>query len=155
MFSKKIVLGIGGTMVILATTIGVAGIASADVTTPTPSPTARQTWQRGAGYGRTATAVNPNAGLRNGAGYGAVANQAYLAEGLGVSQDAVAAAMQAYHADNAPAARGRDLTVEQRAAEHADLATFLAGELKVDQAKVLELLNARQVGTGYGPGPRR
>ena len=53
-------------------------------------PTASQTWQRGAGYGRTATAVNPNAGLRNGAGYGAVANQAYLAEGpRGVSQDAV------------------------------------------------------------------
>ena len=154
MFSKKIVLGVGGTMIALATTLGVAGIASAETTAPTPNPTA-STWQRGAGYGRTATEANPNAGLRNGAGYGAVANQAALAEGLGVSQDAVAAAMQAYHADNAPAARGRDLTVEQRAAEHADLATFLARELKVDQAKVLELLNARQVGTGYGPGPRR
>lgn len=155
MFSKKIVLGVGGTMVVLATTIGMAGIASADVTTPSPSPTASQAWQRGAGYGRTATEVNPNAGLRNGAGYGAVANQAYLAEGLGVSQDAVAAAMQAYHADNATQARGRDLTVEQRAAQHADLAKFLASQLKVDEAKVLELLNARQVGGGYGQGPRR
>ncbi len=155
MFSKKIVLGVGGTMIALATTLGVAGIASAETTAPTPNPTASQTWQRGAGYGRTATEANPNAGLRNGAGYGAVANQAALAEGLGVSQDAVAAAMQAYHADNASDTRGRDLTVEQRAAEHADLAKFLATELKVDEAKVLELLNARQVGGGYGQGPRR
>lgn len=155
MFSKKIVLGVGGTAVALAATLGVAGIASAETPAPSPSPTASQTWQRGAGYGRTATAANPNAGLRNGSGYGAVANQASLAEGLGVSQDAVAAAMQAYHADHATQARGRDLTVEQRAAQHADLATFLAGELKVDQAKVLELLNARQVGAGYGWGARR
>lgn len=157
MFSKKIVLGISGTLVVLATAVGAAGFASADTPSPTPTPTASQTWR--GGYGRTATEVNPNAGLRNGAGYGAVANATSLAEQLGVSQEAVTAAMQKYHADGAPTTRGRDLTVEQRTAAHAELAAFLAGELKVDEAKVLEALNARLatggMGGGYGQGPRR
>ncbi len=107
---------------------------------------------RGSGYGRTASEANENAGLRNGMGYGAVALQSELADQLGVSQDAVAAAMQAYHADNASETRGRDLTDEQRDAEHADLAKFLASELKVDEAKVLEILDSHESGTGTGQG---
>ncbi len=145
MFSKKIVWGVGGTVAVLATAIGAAGIASAETPSPTPTPTASQAWQGGGGHGRAANqAANPNAGQRNGAGYGAAENAQYLSEQLGVSQDAVTAALQKYHVDNPAQTRGRDLTDAQQASEHAKLAAFLASELKVDEAKVLDALNARQ-----------
>lgn len=75
--------------------------------------------------GGSATATNPNGGLRNGTGFGAVANTEYLAGKLGVSQDAVTAATQKYHATNPTLPRGRDLTDTQQAAQHANLAASL------------------------------
>lgn len=141
--TRKIALGVGGTLIVLASGLGVATLANAEPTDPTPSPSPTQAWQRGGGYGRMAggTAANPNAGLRNGAGYGAVENAEYLAGELGVTPEAVTAALQKYHATNPVQTRGRDLSDEQQAAEHAKLAAFLATELKVDQAKVLDALN--------------
>jgi hypothetical protein len=142
--NKKIALAIASGAIVLGSGFTAATIASADA--PTPNPTPSQSWQRGGGYGRmgggTAT-TNPNAGLRNGAGYGAVANSEYLAGKLGVSQDAVTAAMQKYHTTNPTQSRGRDLTEAQQAAQHADLATFLAKELNVPEATVLDALNTQ------------
>ena len=142
--TKKIALGIAGGAIVLGSGFTFATIASADA--PTPSPTPSQSWQRGGGYGRmggSATATNPNAGLRNGTGYGAVANTEYLAGKLGVSQDAVTAAMQKYHSTNPTQARGRDLTDAQQDAQHADLAVFLAKELNVPEAAILDALNTQ------------
>lgn len=141
--TRKIALGLGGAAIVVTTGLG-AGFAFAETPDPTPTPTPGQAWGRGpgGGYGRSAQA-NPNAGLRNGSGYGAIANVDYLAEKLGVSKDAVTAALAKYHATNPPTTRGRDLTADQQAAEHAKLAAFLAGELKVDQATVLDALNAK------------
>lgn len=144
MFTKKIALSVGGTAIVLASGLGVATLANAQTPDPTPTPTPGQAWQRGGGYGRMADrAANPNAGLRNGAGYGAVENAQYLAEKLGVTQEAVTAALQKYHATNPVQTRGRDLTDEQQAAQHEKLAAFLATELKVDQARVLDALNSQ------------
>lgn len=140
--NKKIALAIAGSAIVLGSGFTAATIASAD--SPTPSPTPSQSWQRGGGYGRmggNATTTNPNAGLRNGGGYGAVANTGYLAGKLGVSQDAVTAAMLKYHATNPTQARGRDLTDAQQAAQHASLAAFLAKELNVPEAAVLDALD--------------
>lgn len=142
--NKKIALAIAGGAIVLGSGVTAATIASAD--TPTPSPTPSQSWQRGGGYGRmggSATAANPNTGLRNGGGYGAVANTEYLAGKLGVSQEAVTAALQKYHATNSTQPRGRDLTDAQQAAQHASLAAFLATELKVPEATVLDALNSQ------------
>lgn len=142
--NKKIALAIAGGAIVLGSGVTAATIASAD--TPTPSPTPSQSWQRGGGYGRMgggATAANPNAGLRNGGGYGAVANTEYLAGKLGVSQEAVTAAMQKYRATNPTQPRGRDLTDAQQATRHASLAAFLATELKVPEATVLDALNSQ------------
>lgn len=136
MNNKKIALGVGGTLVVLATTFGRAALASAETPAPSPSPT---TAQVGWGGGRGAMA-----GMRNGAGYGATANAADLAAKLGVSQDAVSAALAKYHAANPMTVRGAGLTAEQQAAEHEKLASFLAGELKVDRATVLQALTTRQ-----------
>jgi len=140
--NKKIALAIAGSAIVLGSGFTAATIASAD--SPTPSPMPSQSWQRGGGYGRmggNATATNPNAGLRNGGGYGAVANTEYLAGKLGVSQDAVTAAMLKYHAANPTQPRGRDLTDAQQAAQHAGLAAFLAKELNVPEAAVLDALD--------------
>ncbi|MGV8910216.1 MAG: hypothetical protein ACOH1Y_14640 [Propionicimonas sp.] len=142
--NKKIAIAIAGGAIVLGSGFTFATIASAD--TPTPSPTANQSWQRGGGYGRMgggATATNPNAGLRNGTGYGAVANTEYLAGKLGVSQDAVTAAMAKYHATNPTQTRGRDLTDAQQDAQHADLAAFLAKELNMPEATILDALNTQ------------
>lgn len=136
MKNKKISLGVGGTLVVLATTFGGAALASAQPPTPSPAPTTAQVWWGGA-HGGTA-------GMRNGMGYGATANAADLAPKLGVSQDAVSAALAEYHLANPTQVRGAGLTVEQQAAEHEKLATFLAGELKVDRSTVLQALTARQ-----------
>lgn len=136
MNKKKIALGVGGTLVVLATTFGAAALASAETPVPSPAPT---TAQVGWGGGRSGMA-----GMRNGTGYGATANAADLAAKLGVSQDAVNAALIKYHAANPTQVRGAGLTVEQQAAEHEKLATFLAGELKVDRATVLQVLTTRQ-----------
>ncbi len=141
--NQKIALAIAGGAIVLGSGFTAATIASAD--TPTPTPTPSQAWQ-GGGYGRmggNGTAANPNAGLRNGSGYGAVANTEYLAGKLGVSQDAVTAAMLKYHAANPTQSRGRDLTDAQQATQHADLAAFLAKELGVPEAKVLDALNSQ------------
>ena len=140
--TKKIALGVGGTLIVLASGLGVATLANAETTGPTPNPSPTQAWQ-GGGYGRMGggAAANPNAGLRNGAGYGASENAEYLAGNLGVTPEAVTAALQKYHATNPVLTRGRDLTADQQAAEHAKLAAFLATELKVDQAKALDALN--------------
>jgi hypothetical protein len=81
--------------------------------------------------------------MMNGTGYGAVANSEYLAGKLGVSQDAVTAAMQQYHATNPVQTRGRDLTIAQQDAQHADLAAFLAKELNVPEATVLSALDTQ------------
>jgi len=142
--NKKITLAIAGGALVLGSGFTAATIASAD--TPTPIPTPSQSWQRGGGYGRmggAAATTNPNAGLRNGTGYGAVANAEYLAGKLGVSQDGVTAAMQKYHTSNPTQSRGRDLTDAQQAAQHADLAAFLAKELNVPEATVLDALNTQ------------
>jgi hypothetical protein len=142
--NQKIALAIAGSAIVLGSGFTAATIASADP--PTPSPTPGQSWQRAGGYGRMgagAATTNPNAGLRNGSGYGAVANSEYLAGKLGVSQDAVTAAMLKYHAANPTQARGRDLTDAQQTAQHADLAAFLAKELGVPEAKVLDALNSQ------------
>jgi len=142
--TKKIALGIASSVIVLGSGFAAATIASADAPTPTPTPS--QSWQRGGGYGRmggTATTTNPGAGMMNGTGYGAVANSEYLAGKLGVSQDAVTAAMQKYHATNPVQTRGRDLTTAQQDAQHADLAAFLAKELKVPEATVLSALNTQ------------
>ncbi|MGB4916618.1 MAG: hypothetical protein WBO89_02805 [Propionicimonas sp.] len=154
--TKKIALGVGGTLIVLASSLGVATLASADTTVPSPDPTPGQTWQRGAGYGRMAAngTANPNAGLRNGAGYGATQNASYLADKLGVSQEAVTAALQKYHATNAVQTRGRDLSDDQQAAQHAKLAAFLATELKVDETTVLTAMTGG-MGGSFGGGPRR
>ena len=42
MNNKQIALGVGGTLVVLATTFGAAALASAQPPTPTPTPTATQ-----------------------------------------------------------------------------------------------------------------
>jgi len=141
--NKKLGLAIAGGAIVLGTGFIAATIASAD--SPTPSPTPGQSWQRVGGYGRMAggTTTNPNAGLRNGGGYGAVANTEYLASKLGVSQDAVTAALQKYHTTASTPPRGRDLTDAQQAAQHADLAAFLAKELNVPEATILDALNAQ------------
>jgi hypothetical protein len=142
--NKKLALAITGAAIVLGSGVTAATIASAE--SPTPSPTPSQSWQRGGGYGRmggSATATNPNAGLRNGSGYGAVANTQCLASKLGVSQDAVTAAMQKYHTTNPTQSRGRDLTDAQQATQHADLAAFLAKELNVPEATVLDALNGQ------------
>ena len=142
--TKKIALGIAGGAIVLGSGFTVATIASADA--PTPSPTPSQSWQRGGGYGRmggSGTATNPNAGLMNGTGYGAVANTEYLAGKLGVSQDAVTAAMAKYHSTNPTQTRGRDLTAAQQDARHANLAGFLATELNLPQATILDALNTQ------------
>jgi len=136
MNNKKIALGVGGTLVVLATTFGAAALASAQPPTPTPSRTATQV---GWGGGRGGMA-----GMRNGTGYGATANAADLAAKLAVSQDAVSAALAKYHTANPTQVRRAGLTVEQQAAEHEKLATFLANELKVDRATVLQALTTRQ-----------
>lgn len=140
--NKKIALAIAGGAIVLGSGFTAATMASADSPTPTPG----QSWQRGGGFGRmggNATATNPNAGLRNGSGYGAVANTEYLAGKLGVSQDAVTAAMQKYHGTNPTLPRGRDLTDAQQADRHASLAAFLAKELNVNEATVLDALNSQ------------
>ena len=134
MNSKKIALGVGGTLIVLAATFGGAALASAETPDPSPAPTMAPAGWGGRGVG---------AGMRGGAGYGATANAADLAAKLGVSQDAVSAALVKYHATN-PTRVGPGLSVEQRAAEHEKLATFLAGELNVDRAKVLAALTVRQ-----------
>lgn len=136
MNNTKIALGVGGTLVVLATMFGGAALASAETPAPSPAPT---TAQDGWGGGRGGMA-----GMRNGTGYGATANASDLAGKLGVSQDAVSAALAKYRAANPTQGRGAGLTVEQHAAEHEKLAAFLAGELKVDRATVLQVLNTRQ-----------
>lgn len=142
---KKIAFTVAGGAIIVGSGLGVASMASAE--TPSPTPTPSQAWQRGGGYGRmggSTTPANPNAGLRNGAGYGAVENAEYLAGKLGVSPDVVSTAMQKYHTTNPTQARGRDLTDEQQATQHAQLAAFLAKELNVSEATVLAALNGQQ-----------
>lgn len=139
---KKIAITFAGGAIIVGSGLGVAGMASAE--TPSPTPTPSQAWQRGGGYGQMGGAANPNAGLRNGAGYGAVENAEYLAGKLGVSQDAVSAAMAKYHTTTTTQTRGRDLTDEQQATQHATLAAFLAKELNVSEATVLAALNGQQ-----------
>ena len=141
--SKKIAFTVAGGAIIVGSGLGVASMASAE--TPSPTPTPSQAWQRGYGrMGGSTTAPNPNAGLRNGAGYGAVENAEYLAGKLGVSQDAVSTAMQKYRTTNPIQARGRDVTDEQQATRHAELAAFLAKELNVSEATVLAALNGQQ-----------
>lgn len=126
---SKIAVGLGGAALVVTGAIGAAGVANAETPGATPAP-ATQTWQRG---------------LRNGGGYGATQNATDLAGKLGVPVDAVTAALTKYHAENPVTTRGRDLTDEQQDAAHEKLAAFLAGELKVDRAKVLEALEARPV----------
>lgn len=142
--SRKLALAIGGGALIIGSGIGVAGIARAD--TPAPTPTPSPAWGSGAGYGPMrggATPADATRGLRNGTGYGATANTEYLAGKLGVSQEAVTAAMQKYHAANPAELRGRDLTADQLAGVHARLAAFLAKELGVPEATVLDALNSQ------------
>lgn len=87
---------------------------------------------------------NPDAGMRNGGGYGAQERVEYLADALGVSEDALTAAMAKYHDTVDPATmRGRDMTDAQQAAQHEEVATFLATELKVSKAVVLEALDSQ------------
>lgn len=152
--TRKIALGLSGTALVLGSALGVAGLAHAETPDPRPVRTQAQDCdasgdcdqnrygnQNRAGDG-TRQAANPDAGLRNGGGYGAQAGVARLAEELGVSQDALRAALAEFHADN-PGDRGADLSASERADRHAKLAAFLADELKLEEAKVREALDAR------------
>lgn len=144
--TKKIALGLAGGAIVLGSGLGMATLANADTTNPTTTPAQAQTWQHG-GQGRmgaSTNTANATAGLGNGGGYGAVENADYLAGKLGVTPEAVTAALQKYHAANPSEVRGRDLGVDQQAAEHAKLAAFLAGELNVSEATVLDALNTQQ-----------
>lgn len=136
--TRKIALGVG-TLTLIAAGFGMASQANAETTAPTPSATAGQP----CGMGHRGGAMN-GAGLRNGSGYGATENVDRLAEKLGKTAEEVRAALQEYHAANTPQTRGRDLTVEQRTAQHEELATFLAEKLGVDKAAVLDALNSQQ-----------
>ena len=138
--TRKIALGIAAGALAVGSGLGVATMAGAVDPTPTPTPGQAQTWQRGGGFGRMADA---NAGLRNGAGVGAVAQSAYLADKLGVTEEAVTAAMLKYHNTHQATVRGRDLTEAQQTAAHESLAAFLATELKVSEAKVLDALASK------------
>lgn len=157
--TRKIALGVGGTLIVIAAGFGIVTQASAEPT-PSPSPSA-SAWQRG---------------------YGAARHADDLAGKLGVSADAVSAALEKYHlTDDGAPMRGRDATDEQRAARKASMAAFLAKELNLTEAKVLDALdgwcdNAGMggrmgdgtgrmgdgtgrmgdgTGRGFGPGPRR
>ncbi len=157
--TKKIALGLGGGAIVLGSTFGMASLASAE----TPDPTPAQTQTQAGNQNRFGNAdgvrqqTNENAGLRNGAGYGAQAGIAQLAQDLGVSQDALRDALVAFRADN-PAVRGADLSADERATHHAELAAFLADELDLDKDKVLAALDARaenrpaNAGQGMGQG---
>lgn len=126
---QKIAVSLGGAALVVTGAVGMAGLANAETPSTAPAP-ATQTWRRG---------------LRNGAGYGATQNASDLAGRLDVPADAVSAALARYHAENPVTTRGRDLSAEQQDAAHEKLATFLATELKVDKAKVLQALEARPV----------
>jgi len=139
----KMTVGIGAAAAIVATTVGGAALANAETATPTPAPGQTQGTQNQGGWGRGGGMGGM--GARNGSGYGATANVTYLAEKLGVNEDAVRAALTKYRTENGvPTTRGRDMTADQQTAQHEKLAAFLAKELKVDEAKVLDALNAQQ-----------
>lgn len=127
---RKVALSLGSAALVITGGVGLASVANAETPTTTPPAPATQQWQRG---------------MRNGAGYGATENATDLAKKLGVSADAVKAALAKYHAENPVTTRGRDLTDAQRDAAHKKLAAFLATELKVDEADVLDALEARPV----------
>ena len=157
MFTRKIALGIGGTLIVLAGGFGIATQASAEpAATPTPTPAM---WQRGGGNGMqdgTGNRMQDGTGSRmqDGTGIGATRHAAYLADQLGVSAEAVTDALEKLHATaDAGAVRGRDATAEQRAAQHEAMAKFLATELKIDESRVLEVLgNGCGAGAGGGMG---
>lgn len=142
MITKKAVIGVGGTLALLAAGFGLATQAHAEPPTPPSAQASADSWQAGSGM-MNRRGDGSGTGMQNGGSHGATQNAEYLAEKLGVDSEAVRDALQKFHQENGDQTRGRDLTAEQRAAQHERLAEFLATELGVDKAKVLDALNAQ------------
>ena len=143
---RKIALGVAGAAILAGSTLGVVSLSHAETPTSTPSTTQ----QAGLGYGprvdapRNGSLTGTMGQMGQRAGYGAQDQAAYLAGELGVAQADVEKALIDYRTTNAPTIRGRDLDDAQLAAAHDALATSLAEQLKVDQAKVLAALDGMQ-----------
>ncbi len=124
---RKIALGIGGAALVAATSLGIAGMASATTATPEPSASASATpgtEGRGGGSGR------------HGGGFDAAA----LAEKLGVEESAVEDALQSVRG-SAPSREDTDGKPD-RAALQSGLAASLGEALGVDEATVQAALDA-------------
>lgn len=140
-------LAVGAAALVAGIGIGFAGVAMAETPTPAANPQAPQAQPQqqqgwGRGYGRMG---GPQGQQMAGQGrmMGARQASADLAETLGVSQEKLDAAWAKFRTENPMTTRGRDMTDAQRDARHEALATFLASELKLDQAKVEAALDAR------------
>ena len=139
---RKIALGVVGAAIVASSTFGVVSVSHADTTALAPS----NTQQAGFGFGPRGTGSLSGAMGQMGqrAGYGAQDQAAYLAGKLGVAQADVEKALTDYRTAHAPTVRGRHLDGAQFVTAHDALAKYLAEQLKVDQAKVLEALDGMQ-----------
>ncbi len=139
---RKIALGVAGAAIVAASTFGIVA-SHAEPTAPAPTTTQQGGFGYGAqagmtGHGRMGGDMGQ---MGQGAGYGTQGQAAYLAERLGTDEAALTKALADYRASHTARVGGRDMDDTARIAEHESLATYLAEQLELDRATVLDALN--------------